>query len=94
MSIDVLNAGDPIEFGDTLANQVLRRLQGDILSGRFAPGTKLRQKDLGDAYGTSGSAVREALTQLVSIGLVVAEPQRGFRVSEASIGNLMDLTKS
>ena len=94
VSIDILETGNPIEFGDTLANQVFRRLQGDILSGRFAPGTKLRQKDLGDDYGTSGSAIREALTQLVSIGLVVAEPQRGFRVAEASIANLMDLTKS
>jgi GntR family transcriptional regulator, carbon starvation induced regulator len=94
VSIDILETGNPIEFGDTLANQVFRRLQGDILSGRFAPGTKLRQKDLGDDYGTSGSAIREALTQLVSIGLVVAEPQRGFRVAEASIANLIDLTKS
>jgi GntR family carbon starvation induced transcriptional regulator len=78
----------------TLADQVFDRLQNDILSGRFAPGTKLLQKDLGDAYGTSGSAVREALTQLASVGLVAAEPQRGFRVAQASIADLVDLTKS
>ena len=85
---------DPAYAVETLAGQVVRQLQGDILSGRFAPGTKLRQKDLCDLYGTSGSAVREALMQLASVGLVVAEPQRGFRVAQASISDLMDLTKT
>ena len=85
---------DPVDSTETLTGQVFRRLQSDILNCRFAPGTKLRQKDLGDVYGSSGSAIREALTQLVTIGLVVAEPQRGFRVAQASIADLLDLTKT
>jgi GntR family transcriptional regulator, carbon starvation induced regulator len=78
----------------TLTDHVVRRLQEDILSCRLAPGSKLHQKDLGAAYGTAGSAVREALSQLASIGLVVSEPQRGFRVAHASVEDLLDLTKS
>ena len=78
----------------TLADHVYRRLVEDILSCRLAPGSKLRQKELSAAYGTAGSAVREALSQLASMGLVVAEPQRGFRVAETSIEDLIDLTVS
>lgn len=94
MSVRADENVDPAYAVETLGGHVVRQLQGDILSGRFAPGTKLRQKDLCDLYGTSGSAVREALTQLASVGLVVAEPQRGFRVAHASIPDLLDLTKT
>ncbi len=38
------------------------------------------------------SAVREALARLTSEGLVVAEPQRGFRVAPISAEELRDLT--
>ena len=76
----------------TLSDQVFRRLEDDILNCRLVPGSKLRQKELGALYGTAGSAVREALSQLASMGLVVAEPQRGFRVADASIDDLIDLT--
>jgi GntR family carbon starvation induced transcriptional regulator len=78
----------------TLSDQVFRRLEDDILNCRLVPGSKLRQKELGATYGTAGSAVREALSQLASMGLVVAEPQRGFRVADASIDDLLDLTMS
>jgi DNA-binding GntR family transcriptional regulator len=78
----------------TLADHVYGRLVEDILSCRLAPGSKLRQKELSAAYGTAGSAVREALSQLASMGLVVAEPQRGFRVADTSIEDLIDLTLS
>ena len=78
----------------TLSDQVFRKLEDDILNCRLVPGSKLRQKELGATYGTAGSAVREALSQLASMGLVVAEPQRGFRVADASIDDLIDLTMS
>jgi GntR family carbon starvation induced transcriptional regulator len=78
----------------TLSDQVFRRLEDDILNCRLVPGSKLRQKELSATYGTAGSAVREALSQLTSIGLVVAAPQRGFRVADASIDDLIDLTVS
>jgi len=78
----------------TLADHVYGRLVEDILSCRLAPGSKLRQKELSAAYGTAGSAVREALSQLASMGLVIAEPQRGFRVADTSIEDLIDLTLS
>ena len=38
------------------------------------------------------SAVREALSRLTAEGLVVAEPQRGFRVAPISASELRDLT--
>jgi GntR family carbon starvation induced transcriptional regulator len=78
----------------TLADHVYGRLVEDILSCRLKPGSKLRQKELSAAYGTAGSAVREALSQLASMGLVVSAPQRGFRVAETSVEDLIDLTVS
>jgi GntR family carbon starvation induced transcriptional regulator len=83
-----------VQRAATLSDQVFRRLEDDILNCRLVPGSKLRQKELGATYGTAGSAVREALSQLASMGLVVAEPQRGFRVADASIDDLIDLTRS
>jgi GntR family carbon starvation induced transcriptional regulator len=83
-----------VQRAATLSDQVFRRLEDDILNCRLVPGSKLRQKELGATYGTAGSAVREALSQLASMGLVVAEPQRGFRVADASIDDLIDLTMS
>ncbi len=48
--------------------------------------------ELCQALSVSLSAVREALSRLTSEGLVVAEPQRGFRVAPISADELRDLT--
>jgi DNA-binding GntR family transcriptional regulator len=79
---------------ETLTDKVFQQLYDDILSCRLAPGTKLLQKELRAEFGTAGSAIREALSQLVSLGLVTAEPQRGFCVAQASVEDLLDLTKT
>ena len=64
----------------------------DILTGRFAPGQKLRFADLTDIYGASTTVVREGLTRLSELGLVVAHPQQGFQVTPLSVADLVDLT--
>jgi|SoiMethySBSTD1v2_1073268.scaffolds.fasta_scaffold644475_2 GntR family transcriptional regulator, carbon starvation induced regulator len=75
----------------TLAHEAFERLRADIISSRLAPGTKLRLHDLRDAYGLGLSPLREALSRLSENRLVEATGQRGFRVPEASVQDIMDI---
>ena len=67
-------------------------LRADLLACRIIPGKKLKIQDLCDRFSVSLGAVREALSRLTSEGLVVAEPQRGFRAAPISAADLVDLT--
>ena len=69
-------------------------LRIEILEGRLEPGNLLSIKDLQSRFGVSASVVREALCQLASRGLVLAEEQRGFRVAPVSAFDLEDVTRS
>ena len=50
--------------------------------------------ELGDRFGVSQSVVREALTRLAEQSLVVASPQRGFRVQELSTRDIAHLRET
>jgi DNA-binding GntR family transcriptional regulator len=67
-------------------------LRADLLACRILPGSKLKIQDLCAHYSVSLGAIREALSRLSSEGLVVAEPQRGFRAAPISAADLEDLT--
>lgn len=75
----------------TLALEVFERLRGDILSGKLAPGTKLRFEDLRASYGVGLSPLREALSRLAENRLVVSIGQRGFRVPPVSVQEIGDI---
>lgn len=76
----------------TLVEDVYHQVRGDLLAARFKPGQWLRLPLLTEKYGVSLSVAREAVTRLVSEGIVQAVPQRGFRVAELSMEDLKDLT--
>jgi GntR family transcriptional regulator, carbon starvation induced regulator len=78
----------------TLAESVFGKIKRDILTSRFPPGRWLRLDELRETYSVSLSPLREALSRLISTGLVIAEGQRGFRVAEMSSENLIDITKT
>lgn len=78
----------------TQASSVYDRLQADILSGQLKPGRKLRLKELIEKYDTGNSPLREALNRLSANGMVVREENRGFRVSPAHKGELIELTRT
>lgn len=82
------------EVGGTLTDHVFEGLRSDILKCNFLPGAKLKQEVLRAKYNASGSSIREALSKLTSIGLVVAETRRGFTVAQMSAKDLLDLTKT
>ena len=57
------------------------RLRDDIIAGVLAPSEKLKIEHLRRTYGFGASALREALSRLVSEGLADTEAQRGYWVS-------------
>lgn len=59
-------------------------LRSEIITGRLAPGERLKVETLKQNLDTGASPVREALSLLTSDQLVERIDQRGFRVAEAS----------
>ncbi|MGA3157896.1 MAG: GntR family transcriptional regulator [Steroidobacteraceae bacterium] len=78
----------------TVTGETYQRLRTAILSGEFVPGSKLRTDALCAQCNVSLSTVREALSQLLAEGLVVAEAHRGWIVTPVSAEDLLDLTRS
>jgi len=76
----------------TLTESAYRLIRSEILSGLVAPKDKLHISDLSQRHGTSASAIREALSRLVSEGLVTAEEQKGFRVAPMSVREFGEIT--
>ena len=85
---------DTLKPTGTLASSVYEQLREDILKGRLAPGSKLRLQHLGMEYQVGNSPLREALNRLTSNGLVTREENKGFRVSPASIAELLELIRT
>ncbi len=82
---------DPVR--SSLTQDAYERLRADLLSCRLRPGTRLKINELCESLSVSLSAVREALARLMSEGLVVGEPQRGFCATPISSAELIDLTQ-
>ena len=78
----------------TLVETALENLRRDILTGTVAPGSKLRVDDLRSKYGIGASPLREALSRLVSGGLVTTQGQKGFRVAPVSTTDYRDITET
>lgn len=70
---------------------VLGELRRLIAVGELVPGQPLRQEDLAERLGVSRVPVREALNTLESEGHVVHEPHRGYRVTELSLTDLLEV---
>jgi len=68
-------------------------LRAGIIAGRYAPGTRVRQEELAERYGTSRIPVREALRDLESEGLVVLVPNSGAWIAKTDIKECMEIYK-
>jgi DNA-binding GntR family transcriptional regulator len=78
----------------SLAQDAYVRIRAEVVSGQVRPGARLKINDLGESLEMNVSAVREALSRLCAEGLVIALPQRGFRVASVSVSELRDLTRT
>jgi GntR family carbon starvation induced transcriptional regulator len=76
----------------SLTESTYRLIRSDILSGSIQPENKMQIIDLSQRHGTSASAVREALSRLVSESLVTLEVQKGFRAAPMSVREFQEIT--
>lgn len=76
----------------TLASQLESQIRDDIINGQLVPGERLRLSKLTGRYWSGPIPLREALSRLLASGLVVAEDQKGFRVSDVSVDEFVDLS--
>lgn len=78
--------------GKNLTTLAFERVREDIICCRLRPNDKLRINLMAQQYEVGATAVREALSRLVTEGLVEAVDQKGFRVARVSREDLADLT--
>jgi len=67
-----------------LFDQVCERLRSAIVTGHFAPGTRMVERDLTARLQVSRTPIREALRRLEQEGLIVGFPHRGYYVKNPS----------
>ncbi|MES2186784.1 MAG: FCD domain-containing protein [Pseudomonadota bacterium] len=74
-----------------LAVKLIRK---DIVTGALPPSSRLGIHSLSDRYAIGTTPLREALSRLSAMGLVVAIGQRGFRVADLNRSDLEDLVRT
>ena len=78
---------------ETLGAGVYEQLRADVLGGLYSPGERLRPVELASRFGVGAGVVREALTRLAEQRLLIAEPNRGYRVMSISAGQIAELVE-
>jgi DNA-binding GntR family transcriptional regulator len=68
-----------------------RRLRGDIIACRLAPGQLLTEKRLAADLGVSIAPLRDALIRLDHEGLIRTLPRRGYQVMPLTVKSIDDL---
>jgi DNA-binding GntR family transcriptional regulator len=86
-------AGGETAPSEAVAAVVLAVRDG-IMQGRYAPGQRLPEADLGSLYRASRGTVRTALAQLENEGLVQRERNRGARVRPISLAEAVEITET
>jgi DNA-binding GntR family transcriptional regulator len=84
----------PTSPARSLAALAFGNIRADILSGVLKPDQRLRIQALSTRYKIGTTGIREALSRLVTDGLVDSEDQRGFCVAPVSHEELVDLTRT
>lgn len=75
----------------SLRQQVATSLRAAVLAGEMVPGVTYSSAALAERFGTSATPVREAMLDLIKEGLVVAVPNKGFRVVQPEAGALDEM---
>lgn len=69
---------------DPLKDRALEQLQELIITGDLTPGTKLSESKLADHLGVSRATLREAMSRLCEVGLLVYTPYKGTFIRSLS----------
>ncbi|SDT22433.1 DNA-binding transcriptional regulator, GntR family [Microlunatus soli] len=79
--------------GRVARERVTEQIREALREGDLVPGQRLVELDLSEAYEVSRSAVREALSDLASDGLVELIPNRGARIRVVSVEEAIQVTE-
>jgi len=100
---DAINTSAPIKLDsqylqdirntNSLTDAAYKVIRKAIISGCYKPGEQLKQLDLAAELDVSQRTVREALTRLVSEGLVALKPYKGFTVISVSFEEQTEIFK-
>lgn len=74
-----------------VSHTVAQGLRQEIITGKRAPGSPLRQDHIAEQYRASHVPVREALQALQAEGLVVYQPRKGASVAPISKADILDV---
>lgn len=75
----------------TLRGRAVDLMKELIVSGELPPGAKLTEIELAQALGISRGPLREAVRELVDIGLLVSKPYKGLSVREITTTDLTEI---
>jgi len=75
----------------SLRGRIYDSIRNDILNGRYAQNTELKETAIGSELGVSRTPVREALRQLELEGLVTIIPNRGAYVNRITAKDVEDI---
>jgi DNA-binding GntR family transcriptional regulator len=84
-------------LGQTNYQRVRDIIRNDIITGQFAPGSRLKITELVRRYGLSAMPIREALQQLQGEGLVVLLANKGAsvrRIDEQFLWQMYEMRKA
>ncbi len=75
----------------TLRGRTVDQMKSLIVSGELAAGARLTETGLAEALGISRGPLREAIRELVDIGLVVSKPYKGLFVRDITLKDLHEI---
>ena len=73
------------------SERAYQALRDDIVEWRLAPGTILGEVEQAARLGVSRTPLREALSRLMTDGLVASQSGRGLVVTDVSVDNIREL---
>ena len=82
-----------VKASQTLAEQVLTKIQTAIIKGEIPSSSKISEQELAATYGISRGPLREAISRLESQKLIERIPHVGARVVSLNVNDLIDLYK-
>lgn len=77
----------------TLPYFIFEKIRSGIITGKYPPGSVLREQQLEQEFGSSRGPIRESLRLLAQNHLVEHAPRRGFRVRPYTSQDLVNMYK-
>ncbi|HCJ94023.1 MAG TPA: GntR family transcriptional regulator, partial [Sphaerochaeta sp.] len=72
-------------------NEVFEDLRNRIVSGEFAPGDWLVERELSEMYGISRTPIREVLGKLSNLCIVEMQSSKGYQVKRLNLAEIIEI---